>query len=87
MADDDFLTDVWRILARQVGTGAADQELFGLRQRWGGARVYLKKMPAAPTQKELGEQIASGTPVRDAFAAVGCGAAWGHRLLSRRLIR
>jgi hypothetical protein len=87
MSDDDFLSDVWKVLAQSVGTGVADRELLQLRQRWGGARVYLKKAPSLPTQKELGERIASGLPVRDAFAAVGCSAAWGHRLLSRRLRR
>jgi hypothetical protein len=87
MADDDFLSDVWKVLALHVGTGVADRELLQLRQQWGGARLYLKKSPALPTQKELGERIASGLPVRDAFSAVGCSAAWGHRLLSRRLRR
>jgi hypothetical protein len=87
MANDDLLTDLWRVLARQVGTSAADRELLGLRQRWGGTRVYLKKTPAAPAQNDLGAQIASGKRVREAIAAVGCSAAWGHRLLSRRPIR
>ena len=87
MSDDDFLTDVWRVLARQVGTGSADCELLELRQRWGGARVYLKKAPALPTQIQVADHHAKGKPVREICADIGCSVAWGQRLLSRRLLR
>jgi hypothetical protein len=87
MADEDLLSDVWKVLALHVGTGVADRELLQLRQQWGGARLYLKKSPALPTQKELGERIASGLSVRDAFSAVGCGRTWGYELLGRKLNR
>lgn len=87
MSDDDFLTDVWRVLARQVGTGHADRELLGLRQRWGGVRLYLRKAPAFQRQQQLGEQIAAGAPPSDAINDVGCKRAWGYELLNRRLRR
>jgi hypothetical protein len=87
MSDDDLLTDLWRVLARQVGTCAADRELLQLRQRWGGARLYLKKAPAFQKQQQLGEQLAAGAPVGDAFNDAGCKRAWGYELLGRRLRR
>jgi hypothetical protein len=87
MAEEDLLSDVWRVLANAVGTGAADRELLQLRQRWGGARVYVQKVPALPTQKALGDCAAAGMSTRDAFAAVGCSPAWGQRLLGRRMRR
>lgn len=87
MADDDFLTDVWRVLAKTAGTGAADLELLQLRQRWGGVRIYLKKAPALPTQLQIADHHAKGKPVREICADIGCSVAWGQRLLSRRLVR
>jgi hypothetical protein len=42
---DDFLTDFWHVLKAHVGTAAADTELIGLRQRWGGSRIYFKVLP------------------------------------------
>lgn len=87
MSDDDFLSDVWRVLAKTAGTGAADRELLELRARWGGARVYLKKAPALPTQMRVADYHAEGKPVRKICADIGCSVAWGQRLLSRRLIR
>jgi hypothetical protein len=87
MADQDLLSDVWRVLASAVGTSVADQELLQLRQRWGGARVYVQKVPALPTQKALSDCMASGMVSKDAFAAVGCSPAWGQRLLGRRMRR
>lgn len=87
MSDDDFLSDVWRVLAKTAGTGAADRELLELRARWGGARVYLKKAPALPTQMQVADYHAEGKPVREICADIGCSVAWGQRLLSRRLLR
>jgi hypothetical protein len=87
MSDDDLLTDLWRVLARQVGTSAADRELLGLRQRWGGVRLYLRKAPAFQKQQQLGEKVATGTPVGDAINDAGCKRAWGYELLGRRLRR
>lgn len=87
MSDDDFLSDVWRVLAKTAGTGAADRELLELRQRWGGARLYLKKAPALPTQLPLAQGLASGKSVRDVCAEVGCTPRWGRYLAARKLRR
>ena len=87
MSDDDFLTDVWHILARQVGTGPADRELIELRKRWGGERVYLKKAPALPVQISIERGLASGKSVRDVCAEIGCTSRWGRQLSTRRLCR
>lgn len=87
MPDDDFLSDVWKVLTMHVGTSVADLELLQLRQRWGGSRPYIKKAPSFPTQKQLGEHVASGLSLRDAFSSAGCSPAWGHRLLNRPLRR
>jgi hypothetical protein len=48
MAGDDILSDVWRILKEHGGMAAADRELFELRRRWGGVRLYLKKPADCP---------------------------------------
>jgi hypothetical protein len=48
MSGDDILTDLWRRLAPVIGHAAADRELFELRRRWGGCRIYVKKPPDCP---------------------------------------
>jgi hypothetical protein len=87
MSDDDFLSDVWKVLALHVGTGVADRELLQLRHKWGGARLYHKKAPALPTQLPLAQGLASGKSVREACAEIGCSPRWGRYLAARKLSR
>lgn len=50
----------------------------------GGERLYIPKAPSVGKAVSLGEQIAAGVPLAQAFAAVGVSRSHGFALVSRR---
>ena len=82
MADDEFLSDLRRVFASLGGTNAADRELQQIRQRWGGARVYIpKKEPPQGKVPRLAGAIADGLPLREAMEAAGFRKSQGYYYL------
>lgn len=84
MADplDDFLRRV-----REAAPERADEfeEIaFAVRREFGGERYYIAKSESAWKKKRLGDALAAGSPLREAFALAGVGTRWGYRLMARR---
>jgi hypothetical protein len=85
MADDEFLTDLRRVLSSLGGTSVADLELQQLRQRWGGERVYIpKKEPPAGKLPRLAGAIAAGQSLREAMETAGVKKSQGYAYLRLR---
>lgn len=87
--NDDILSQIIRELmsAKEVGPAAVASAELRIRERWGGERVYVQKAPGRGKAVRLGGNLAAGSSLSDAFAAVGVSRTWGYRLLSRRAPR
>jgi hypothetical protein len=85
MSDDEFLSDLRRVLAGLNGDTVADRELQQLRQRWGGARVYIpKREPPQGKVPRLAGAIAAGRPLREAMEVAGFRKSQGYYWLGLR---
>jgi DNA invertase Pin-like site-specific DNA recombinase len=56
----------------------------GIRQRFGGERHYVDRATAKVKTEKLGEELAKGTPVKQAIKAAGLSRTSGYRVLSRK---
>jgi Mor family transcriptional regulator len=59
---------------------------LAIRQRWGGSEVYVDKATAQHKAERLGEELAKGTPIKQAIKKAGVSRASGYRVLSRKWI-
>jgi hypothetical protein len=55
-----------------------------LRSDMQGAKGWIRKEPAAGKAWRLGEQLAAGVPLAQAFEAVGVSQSYGYKLARRR---
>lgn len=55
-----------------------------IRQRFGGERVYVDRATAKTKTERLGEELAKGTPIKQAVKAAGLSRRSGYRVLSRK---
>lgn len=85
---DDFLTRLQRHLPDQARELAPKLEAE-LRLAWGGTeRLYIRKRVAANQPQArtaaLGQALAAGQPLHDAFASAGLSRRSGFRHLNKR---
>ena len=75
-------------LVRAAAPELSEQQLAaiatGIHRDLGGTRRYFSKAPARGKALCLGEQLAAGVPLAQAFAEVGVCRRWGYRLVARR---
>ena len=83
MADDIIKHFVRRLEAYTTPEEAQRVEIE-LRLQWGGAEVYVPKVPSLPKAARLGAGIAAGLTLRAAFDAAGVSRRHGYRLMARR---
>ena len=81
---DDIIKHFVRRLEAYTTPEEARRVEIELRQQWGGAEVYVPKVPSLPKAERLGAGIAAGLSLRAAFEAAGVSRATGYRLLVRR---
>lgn len=55
-----------------------------IRQDLGGTEAYIKKAPALGKALSLGQQLAAGVPLDQAFVRAGISRSYGYVLLHRR---
>lgn len=53
------------------------------RKEYGGQTVYFSKAPARAKAERLGELLAGGMPIAEAFREMGVSRSYGYRLLKR----
>ena len=82
----EFFASV-RGIMKKVRPGISDGLLVeietAVRARFGGEAHYIDKNPAATKAAQLGECLARGMSVKDAFNEVGVSRSQGYRLLKR----
>jgi hypothetical protein len=85
MKDDDIVRDcIWRVIENPPATVEDVLNLeVGLRQKWGGAEVYVPKKLTAGKLQRMGSSLGTGGSLREAFACAGVSRPTGFRLLSR----
>lgn len=84
MAGDDIVDDLLRRLRPHVTLDEWHRAAYEIRQRWGGAEVYVKKAPAEGKARAIGGSLAAGLTLREAFEAAGVSRRHGFRLVTRR---
>jgi hypothetical protein len=95
MMGKDILEDYIARLEAQLAAAAPDLPIEALmrsarqieldvRRARGGSEHYLKKAPAEGKAFSLGNALAAGVPLAQAFAEVGVKRAMGYRLIARR---
>ena len=84
---DDVLDEIMRQIraaAPELPVQRVEAIALGIRRDWGGARVYIKKAPAAGKALRLGTALAAGASLSQAFVEVGIGRSQGYALAGRR---
>lgn len=86
--------DVLDVLVEQLRAAAPDypaDKLYAtalqIRRDMGGERHYLKKAPAMGKVFSLGNALAAGVTLAQAFADCGVSRSSGYRLINRRTRR
>lgn len=74
-------------LVRAAAPGLTEAQLGAIAAKLyadlGGSRPYIPKAPAAGKAWRLGEQLAAGMPLAQAFETVGVSESYGYKLISR----
>jgi hypothetical protein len=85
MAKDtvETILDLIRAAAPELPADKLDTIARKIHQDLGGGAHYFPKAPAQGKAFRLGEQVAAGVPLAQAFASVGVSESYGYRLLSR----
>lgn len=78
-------------MVRDAAPGIGDEALRTIAQRihqdLGGTRPYIAKASAWGKALRLGDEIAAGVPLVQAFAKIGVSQRTGYRLIRRRVRR
>ena len=81
---DDIITHFVRRLEAYTTPEEARRVEIDLRLHWGGAEVYVQKVPTLQKAAMVFAGIDAGLTLREAFDAAGVSRATGYRLMSRR---
>ncbi len=83
---DDFLSEAIRLLgeAFKDGPDAVRKTEIKIREQMGGSHHYIKKALPEKKTRCIGESLAAGVSLGEAFAAAGVSRSAGYRFLSRR---
>lgn len=91
LSHPEDVVDVAVAILRANATELSAQKLMRfeleMRQRFGGAREYVRKRPAFRKAEALHEAVRRGTPLQDAYTTVGVSERHGRHLLKRRADR
>jgi hypothetical protein len=79
----DKLADLIRAAAPDLPEGRAREIASSINNDLAGDRLYFAKAPAEGKALRLGEQLAAGVPLAQAFERVGVSRSTGYRLLNR----
>jgi hypothetical protein len=79
----DTLAELIRAAAPDLSAERARAIATRIGKDLAGDRLYFSKAPAAGKAWRLGEQIAAGVPLAQAFVTVGVSESYGYRLLRR----
>ena len=82
MSEDIISSCVVRLAACKTPDDVRKAEIE-LRQQWGGAEVYIKKVQSLQKAQRICAVIAAGLTMSEAFDAAGVSRATGYRLVSR----
>lgn len=83
MPDDDIIKAVLRTFAADYPDSELRAREVELRRQWGGSSVYIPKEKPTVKSWVVGDRLAAGATLREAFEAAGCSQASGYRALRR----